>query len=122
MEHPEVAPDDDARAAEFAQHIRHHFVVAGELVMQPDVAQGQAHLFEQPEDQLQLGIDQGFAGDAAVENGDAHNVFAVEDGHGDLGAEQFKFLLGLGIGAGFVAVAAEDAAQPDELSTDAGLE
>ena len=122
VEHLQVAPDDDARAAEFAQHVRHHLVVAGQLVVQPDVAEGQADLFEQMENQFQFGVDQRFAGDAAVENGDADNGFAVEHGHGDLGAEQFKFLLRLGVGAGLVAVAAENPAQPDQLAADAGIE
>ena len=75
VQHLQVAPDDDARAAQFAQHVRHHLVVAGELVVQPDVAQGQADLFEQMENQFQFGVHQRFAGDAPVENGDAHDRF-----------------------------------------------
>ena len=49
--------------------------LSGELVVQPDVAERQADLFEQMENQFQFGVDQRFAGDAAVENGDADNAF-----------------------------------------------
>ncbi len=78
VKHLQVAPDDDAGAAQFAQHVGHHLVVAGQLVVQPDVAERQADLFEQMENQFQFGVDQRFAGDAAVENGDADDCFAVE--------------------------------------------
>ena len=47
---------------------------------------------------------------------------AAGDGHGDLRAEQFKFLLRLAIRARLVAVAAEDAAQPGDLRADAGIQ
>jgi len=33
----EIAADDDASTAEFAEDARHHFMVAGQLTMQPDV-------------------------------------------------------------------------------------
>ena len=46
VQHFQVAADDDARAAQFAQHVGHHLVVAGELVVQPDVAEREADLFE----------------------------------------------------------------------------
>ena len=108
VKHLQVAPDDDAGAAQFAQHVGHHLVVAGELVVQPDVAEGEADLFEQMENEFQLDVDERFAGDAPVENGDAGNRFAVGNRHGDLRAEQFKFLLRLDVGARLVAVAAEN--------------
>ena len=122
VQHFQVAPDDDARAAQFAQHIGHHFVVAGELVVQPDVAEREANLFEQMENQFQLGVDQRLAGDAPVENRHAHDAAAAGHRHGHLRAEQFKFLLRLDIRAGFMAVAAENSAQPDKLAADAGVE
>ena len=52
VQHLQVAPDDDARAAQFAQHVGHHLVIAGELVVQPDVAEREADLFEQMENQV----------------------------------------------------------------------
>ncbi len=122
VEHLQVAPDDDAGAAQFAQHVGHHRVVAGELVVQPDVAEGEADLFEQVENQFQLRVHERLAGDAPVEHGDADDGFAVGNGHGDLRAQQFKFLLRLGVGADLVAVAPQDASEPGELAADAGVE
>ena len=49
VQHLQVAPDDDAGAAEFAQDVGHHLVVAGQLVVQPDVAQRETDVFEQME-------------------------------------------------------------------------
>ncbi len=122
VEHLQVAPDDDAGAAQFAQHVGHHLVVAGKLVVQPDVAEREADLFEQVENQFQLDVHQRFAGDAPVKNGDADNRPAVGNGHGDLRAQQFKFLLRLDVGARLVAVAAQNAAEPGNLAADAGIQ
>src|SRR5262249_8636001 len=122
MKELEVAADDDAGAAEFAEDVGHHLVVAGELVVQPDVAQAEADLFEEAGDEFELDVDEGFAGYAAAKRGNAHDGIAVEDGNGDLGTEEFKFLLGLAIGAGLVAVAAEDAAQAGDLGADTGIQ
>ena len=58
MKHRQVAADHDAGAAELAQDTRHHLVVGGELVMQPDVLDGQAERLEQVKNQLQLRIGQ----------------------------------------------------------------
>ena len=122
VQHLQVAPDDDARAAQFAQHVGHHFVVSGKLVVQPDVAEREADLFEQVENQFQLDVDERFAGDAPVKNGDADDAFAVGNRHGDLRAQQFKFLLRLGVGAGLVAVAAQNPTEFGKLAADAGVE
>ena len=122
VEHLQVASDDDARAAEFAQHVGHHLVVAGELVMQPDVAEREAHLFEQVENEFQLDVDERFAGDPAIEHRHPDNAFLAGNGHRDLGAEQFKFLLRLGVRPGLVAVAAENPAQSGHLGADAGIQ
>ena len=118
----EVTADDDARAAQFAQDVGHHLVVGGELVVEPDVADAQADVFQKVEDQLELVVDELFAGDAAIEHGQADDGFAVQDGYGHLGAKQFKFLLRLDVGAGLLAVAADDPAQAEDLSADAGVE
>ena len=63
-----------------------------------------------------------FAGDASVKNGNAHDRFVIKNGHGDLPAEQFKFLLRLRVSARFVAVAAENSSEPRELAANAGIE
>ncbi len=111
VQHFQVAPDDDARAAQFTQHIGHHLVVARKLVVQPDVAEREADLFEQVKNQFQFDVHQRFAGDAPVENGDADDSVAVGNRHGHLRAEQFKFLLRLCVGAGFITVAAQNSSQ-----------
>ncbi|MCX6896118.1 MAG: hypothetical protein NTZ16_11590, partial [Verrucomicrobia bacterium] len=119
MQDAEIAADDDAGAAQFAQHVGHHLVVGGDLVVEPDVLDGEAELLEQVENEFEFVVGERFAGEAAVEHGDADEVFAIEDGDGDLGAEEFKFFLGLDVVAGAVAVAAADAAGADELAADA---
>ena len=93
MQHFQVAPDDDAGAAQFAQHIGHQLIVVRDLVVQPDVAEREADLFEQVENQFQLGVGERFAGDAPVENGDPDDAVAVGNRHGHLRAKQFKFYL-----------------------------
>ncbi len=122
VEHAQVVSDDDAGAAEFAQYAGHHLVIAGELVVQPDVAEREADLFEQVENEFQLNVDERFAGDAAVEHGDPDNAFAAGNGHRDLRAEQFKFLLRLAVSAGFFAVATENPAEFGKLGAQAGIQ
>ena len=122
LEDGQVAADDDAAAGELREHVGHHLVIAQELVVQPTVADGQAHFFEEMEDEREFLAGEGFAGDAAIEHGDADHGFAVENGEGDLGAEEFKFLEDFAIDAGLVAAALEDAAVPVEVAADAGLE
>ena len=122
VQHLQIAPDDDAGAAQFAQHVGHHLVVAGQLVVQPDVAEREADLFEQMENQFQLHVHQWFAGYAAIKRGDANNRVAAGDGHGHLRAKQLKFLLRLPVGARLIAVAAENAAELGDLRTDAGIQ
>ena len=46
----EVAADDNARAAELAQDVGHHLVIAEQLIVKPDVLHRQAELFKQMED------------------------------------------------------------------------
>ena len=86
-------------------------MISGKLVVQPDVTEREADLFEQMKNQFQLGVDERFAGDAAVKDSDAGNSFAVGNRHGDLRAHQFKFLLRFGVGACFVAVAPQNSPQ-----------
>ena len=122
VQHLEVAPDDDAGAAQFAQHVGHHLVVFGKLVVQPDVAHAEADLPEQMENQFQLGVGERLARHAPVENGHADDCLAIEDRHGDLRAKQFKFFLRLGVHADLVAVATQNPAEPGQLPADAGIQ
>ncbi len=117
-----VASDDDARAAQFAQDVGHQLVIADQLVVQPDVAEREADLFEQVENQFQFHVHQRLAGHAAVKDRDPDDGIAAVDRHGDLRAKQFKFFLHLAVIEGFRAVAAEDAAQPVDLRADAGVQ
>ena len=121
VQHFQIVADDDACAAQFAQHVGHHFVIAGNLVVQPDVAERQGDLFEQMENQFQFRIDERFAGDAAIENGDADKPNSVGDRHGDLRAKHFKFLSRVGVGAGLVAVTSQNPSQPHDLAADARI-
>ena len=121
VKHFQITSHHDAHVAQFAQHIGHHLVIAGKLVVQPDVAKRQPDLFEQMKNQFQFVVGKRLAGDAAVENGDADDGFTVEDRYGDLHAEQFKFLLCPGVRARLVAVAAQNPAQAGQLGADAGI-
>ena len=119
MQDFQVLPDDNAGAAQFAQHVGHHLVVGRDLVMQPDVAEREADLFEQMENQLQFGVDERLAGDACIENSDADHAVAIGNRHSHLAAKQFKFFLRSGVGPRFSAVPAQDPAEPENLAADA---
>lgn len=121
VEDGEIAGDDDAAAAELAEDLGHHLGVGGELLVEPDIAEGEAEGFEEVEDEFQFGVGERFAGEAAVEDGDADEGFAVGDGDGDLDAEEFELLLHGGVGEDFAGVASEDAAMAEEVAADAGF-
>ena len=122
VQHFQVAADHHARAAQFPQHIRHHLVIARQLIVQPDVAQREADLFEQMKNQFQLHVHQRFAGHATIENRHADDRVAALNRHRHLRAEQFKFLLRLAVRARLVAVAAENAPQLRDLRADARIQ
>jgi hypothetical protein len=63
----QIAADDQASAAEFAQDVPHHFVVGGELIVQPDVLHAHAQFFEEMKDEFEFSIGNGLAGDPPVE-------------------------------------------------------
>ncbi|MGD0615552.1 MAG: hypothetical protein ABSA69_08955 [Verrucomicrobiota bacterium] len=118
----EIAADDDASAAEFAQDLRHDIVVAGQLVVEPDIFDGQAQVFQQVEDQLQLRIGKRLAGDMAVKDRHADDGFTVQHRNSDLGSEQFKLPLGFRVLAALLTGSAQDAAEPGDLAADAAFE
>ncbi len=63
-------------------------------------------------DQFQFGIRKRFTGDVAVKHRHADDCFTINDRHGHLGAQQFKFFLRFEVQAGFLARTAQDAAEP----------
>ncbi len=62
VEDAEISADDDTAAAELAEYVRHHVVVGGELVMEPDILDGEAEGFEEVEDEFEFGVGEGVAG------------------------------------------------------------
>ena len=90
--------------------------------MQPDVTQREPDLFEQMENEFEFGVGKRFAGDTPIKHGHAQQGIAVKDGHGDLAAEQFKFLLCLHVGADLVAVAAQNSTQAEKLTAQSRIE
>ena len=97
-------------------------MAAEQLAVKPDVFDGKPDFFEQVEYEFEFGVVERFAGDVAVENGDADDGFPIQNGQGYLAAQEFKFPLGLGILPGFVTVPAQNPAQPRYLFGDAGFE
>ena len=122
VEGGEIAADDDAAAAEMAEDVGDHRVVGVELVVQPGVADGEADLLEHVEDERQLFVRVGFAGQPLVEDGDAEQRLAVEDGDGHMRAEELEFLGDLAAGLRLVAARAEDAALAVQVAADARAE
>ena len=90
--------------------------------MQPDVLHSQPELLKQPVNQFQFRIDQGFAGDARVEDRHTQQRLAVHDRHGHLAAQQLELLASLGVVARFLALQFQNPAEPDELAANAGFE
>ena len=87
VQHLQVVADHDARAAQLAEHIGHHLVVARKLFMQPDIAECQADLFEQMENQFQLGVDEQFTSDTSVKYSQTHDPVTIGNRHGHLRAK-----------------------------------
>src|SRR5207237_4221058 len=99
-----------------------HFVVGGQLLVKPNVLEGQTRLFKEVENQLQLGVDERLPSDPPIKDCDPDHGFPIQNRHRYLRTEQFKFLLRLGVVECFIAVAAEDASEAKELAADAGFE
>src|SRR5262249_40551614 len=74
MKNGQVAADDDAGAAEFAEDAGHHFVIAGQLAVEPNVLNSKAKLLKETENQFQLRINKGFAGNSPVEDSYTHDI------------------------------------------------
>src|SRR6266581_5783785 len=122
MEDGQVAANHDAAAAQFMQNVHHHLVVAGQLVMEPDVADRQPQRFKQVENQFQFGVGERIAGQTPIKRRDANQRFTVQDRNGDLNPEQFKFLLNFQVVLHFTVLSTQDAPLAIEVSADAGLE
>src|ERR1051326_2274918 len=122
MKNGKVTADEHASAAELPQNTSHHFVVAGQLAMQPDVFDREAKLLEQAENQFQLRVDQWLAGDSPVEHSPPHDVFAIQNRNSDLPTQQFKFFAGLGIVPGLFTISTEDATQTEEVPTNSSIQ
>ena len=103
MQQRQVGADDDTSAAQVAQNVLHHGMAVGQLVMQPDILDGHADLFEQMKDERQFLVVQRLPGDASVEDGHAHERFAIEHRHGHLRPQQLELLLDLQIRKRFLA-------------------
>ena len=50
VERIEIAADDDATAAELPEDVRDHVMIADQLIVQPGVADGEAHFLEHVEE------------------------------------------------------------------------
>ena len=97
-------------------------MVGRQLVVEPDVLDGQPQLFEQMEDQLQLRINQRLAGDAPVKDRHPQNRLPIQNGHSHLRPEQLEFLLRLEVIARLFAATPQNAAQAKEVPAHPGFE
>ncbi len=93
MEHVQVPPYDDAPGLDVPQYVKHHFVPGRNLVVPPDVLDGQAQLFEQMEDQRQFIVGHRLSRQPLVEHRHAHKRLPVQHRDGDARAQQIKFAL-----------------------------
>jgi len=46
----QIAANNDAGTAQFAQNLRHHLMVSGQLIVEPDILDRQTQLFQQMKD------------------------------------------------------------------------
>src|SRR5882757_7410767 len=90
--------------------------------MQPDVLDGESELLKQSENQLQLGINERFAGDSTVKNRNAHDRFPVQNRHCYLAAEQFELFARFGIRSHLFTVSTQDTAQSKEMSANPSVQ
>src|SRR5438132_9821876 len=97
-------------------------MVCRQLIVQPDVLNRQPKLLEQMEDEFQLRIHQRLTSDAAVESGYANQRLPIQNGNGDLSAEEFEFFFNPGIGKSFFTFAPENSALAKEEAANAGFE
>ena len=119
LQDAEVARDDHNRAAELVERVRHHAVLAGQGVVQPGVADREPEYLQQVEDEREFLAGEQFTSEPAVEDRDAEERFAVEDGNGDLRAEPLELARDLGVVRGLSGAAPEDARVPLEVRADA---
>ena len=122
MLNDQVATDDNARAAELAQDVGHHLVIAEQLIVKPDILHRQTKLFKQMENQLQLAVANRFPGDAPIEGCNADQRLPIKHRNRDLRPEDFELLLHLQISVGFRAVPANDPPLAMKIATNASIE
>ena len=115
----EIPAHHDTGAGELAENVRHHLVAGHDLVVEPDVLDGHAELFQQAENQAQFAVDERFAGDAPVEKSHAHQILPVQDRHGDLGTQQFELLLHLQVAFRIGRLAPENASVAEDVTANA---
>src|SRR5439155_13850067 len=122
MEDGQVAANDDTAVAQFVQDVDHHLVVAGQLVMEPNVANRQSQRFEQVKHQFQFRVGERIAGQTPMKRRDADQSFAIQNRNGHLNSQQFKFLLDFLVALHLAVVSPQDAPLAIEVSADAGFE
>ena len=118
----QVATDDNARAAELAQDVGHHFVIAEQLIVKPDVLHRQAKLFEQMKNQFELAVANRLSSDAPIEGRDADQLLVIEHRDRDLRSKDFEFLLHLRISKGFSTVPPHDPSLAMKIAANASVE
>ena len=72
-------------------------MIAGQLIVQPNVFDPERQLLQQMEDHLQLRIDERFPRHAAIKYRHADDRLTIQNRHCDLAAEPLEFFLGLRI-------------------------
>ena len=96
--------------------------LAAELVVQPDVAYRHSQLFEQMKDELQLTVDEWLARHSSVKGRHPHKRFPIENRNGNLRPEQLELLLHLHVIQCVRMIHPNNAAVPEQVTTDAGFE
>jgi hypothetical protein len=122
MQNVQIPAHDQAAAAKLAQHIGEHRLVGDELIVEPDVANAQADLFEDVENDFQFLLRKRFTSDASVEGSEPHQCLTIEDRHHHLDAKQRKFPLYFWIAVSFIAVAPKNASLMEHIPANAGLQ
>jgi hypothetical protein len=117
-----VAAHHNAGAAQLAKNLGKDAMIAGQLVIQPDVFHRQPQFLQQMKNKFQFPIDQRFTGHPAIESGYSDERFPVEHGDGNFHAEEFEFLLHFAIVTHFIAVPPKNAAMLKQVTADASLE
>ena len=89
----QIAIDDHASAAQFAQDVREHGVVGDQLVVEGYIAKRQTQFLQQMEYEFQFLISQGFARDPRIQCEHSDQSPSAKYRNSDLSSKQLKFLL-----------------------------